>query len=101
MATSCGGPPAMATFFNCCRPTKKAMYRLSGDQNGRRTPSVPSSSRTSNESSDRIQIEVRFRVTAVPTKAIVRPSGDMRGHDRTTPGGDVTANRVGCGAGSE
>ena len=61
---------------------------------------MPSSSRASNESSERTQIEVRFRVTAVPTKAIVRPSGDMRGNDRTTPGGEVTVKRVGCGAGS-
>src|SRR5262249_15243228 len=60
VASSCGGPPAIATFFSC-GPAKNPKYLLSGDQNGRNAPSVPSSSRTANESTARTQSETRLR----------------------------------------
>ena len=44
----CGGPPAMSTFFSL-PPAKNARNRLSGDQNGRSTPSVPGSGRASSD----------------------------------------------------
>jgi hypothetical protein len=40
--TVCGGPPVTATFFSL-PPATKPSQRLSGDQNGRRVPSVPGS----------------------------------------------------------
>ena len=54
-----------------------AMKRLSGDQNGRMTPSVPASGRASSESSGRIQI--RRLPSPSAANAMCRPLGDTTG----------------------
>jgi hypothetical protein len=48
------GPPPRGIFFSLPR-WKKAIIALSGDQNGQRAPSVPSSSRDSIVASECIQ----------------------------------------------
>jgi hypothetical protein len=51
-----GGPPATCTFLSLLS-AKKAMYRLSGDQNGNDASSVPAIWRVVSVASDRSQSE--------------------------------------------
>ena len=66
----------MSTFFSL-PPAMNPTNRLSGDQNGRSTPSVPASDRASSASSGRIQIRRLPSPSAANT--MLRPSGDTTG----------------------
>jgi hypothetical protein len=62
-------------------PTKKAMYRLSGDHIGRpssRAPSVPAIGRASTLSIGRSQ-SCALPAESTPRKTRLRPSGEIRG----------------------
>jgi hypothetical protein len=69
----CTGPPERSIFFSL-ESAKKAMKRLSGDQNGSAAPSVPARGVISAESSARIQICCLPSFTR--TSAAKRPSGE-------------------------
>ena len=93
----CGGPPAISTFFSL-PPAMNPRKRLSGDQNGRMTPSVPASGRASSESSGRIQI--RRLPSPSAANAMCRPLGDTTGGLAFCAfGGEISGNRT-TGAGS-
>src|SRR6266850_3011319 len=69
-----GGPPCASTFLSLAS-AKKAMVRLSGDQNGKEAPSVPSRGRADRESSDRTH-RSSFPSGLRATKVRRHPSGD-------------------------
>ena len=91
--TFCGGPPVTSIFWSLPAETKP-MKRLSGDQNGRPAPSVPSSARALSALSARIQIRF-FPVESVALNARMRPSGEIRGASIVVISGGVgTSNRT-------
>src|SRR5688572_21415990 len=69
-----GGPPNISMRFSL-PPAKKAMERLSGDQNGYNAPSVPGSSREISDSIGRSQSLLPLLELA--TKAMIWPLGEM------------------------
>ena len=72
------------------------MKRLSGDQNGRPAPSVPSSGCALSALSARIQIRF-FPVESVALNARMRPSGEIRGASIVVISGGVgISNRTSC-----
>src|SRR6476661_3807771 len=92
---TCGGPPATATFFSLPSATK-ARYRLSGDQNGAREPSVPGSGFGARELSGRSHTRVRLSESC-PMNAMIFPSGEILGMNcGVTDGGIGTVNRSCC-----
>src|SRR5262249_56783738 len=73
----CAGPPETSIFLTLPSATK-ARYLPSGDQKGRVAPSVPPNGCAVSAFSGRTQIRVLPELS-VALKAIVRPSGEMRG----------------------
>src|SRR5215467_1043485 len=78
-ATTNTCPPVTSTFFNWLREEppkqKKPSQRLSADQNGNQAPSVPGSSLSAGESSERTHNMVLPAVSSA-TYVIQRPFGD-------------------------
>ena len=90
-----GGPPAMSTFFST-PPDMNPRKRLSGDQNGRSTPSVPGNARASSASSARTQMSRLPSPSAA--NAMCRPSGDTTGGlGFCVPGGESNGKRTTAG----
>src|SRR5436190_4165837 len=76
------GDPPSASVRRSLPPAKKAIDRLSGDQNGETAPSVPAIGSGSGVESERTQ---RLRTPfEAATKTIRRPSGDTASPDMST-----------------
>ena len=90
-------PPAAGTFLSLS-VVKKAIWRLSGDQNGRWPVSVPGMGRASSEARSRTHsLNAPLGSSVVNTR--LRPSGEMAesaaSNDSVTPSGPSTDTRAG------
>src|SRR5262249_51996638 len=79
LLTTRTGPPEYSTRLSL-PSAKKAISRLSADQNGLIAPSVPGNSRGSGEPSERTQSRRGETPVFVATNATCRPSGDTTGN---------------------
>jgi hypothetical protein len=97
---SCGAPPAASTRFNL-PVAQKPMLRLSGDQNGKKAPSVPGSARASRVSSERTQSIDWLPPLPEAKNASFLPSGESasQGWLNVPPSGGWIWNRVTSGRG--
>ena len=86
--------PVAMSIFDRRSSVKKPTKRESGDQNGSRAPSVPSSRRGSRLASSRTQ---RWLVPDADSavRASQRPSGEMTACSRRVPGGAATGKSIG------
>src|SRR5271169_4152305 len=105
-----GGPPDTSIFLSF-PSAKNPRKRLSGDQNGRKAPSVPASTCAVSVSSERIQ-RADFPSALVAAKAIRRPSGETARGAAGAPvaaycraklhvSGGETRNRTDCASSGE
>src|SRR5215471_20271643 len=74
-----GAPPESETLLSF-PPEKNPISRLSGDQNGKRPPSVPASCLAADESRDRTQRLNSGFDPLLATKTMCRPSGETSGN---------------------
>ena len=89
-------PPSTSSRLSLSS-AKKPTDRLSGDQKGNPAPSVPASARADPDSRERSH--KREWPSAVATKAIVRPSGEMASDSGAVVGGVLMSARISESAG--
>src|SRR5262249_24648086 len=97
------GPPAAGIFFSMSS-AKKAMYWLSGDQNGLLAPSVWSRRWADDDPRGRTH-SARRPSALLATSAIVLPSGEIAAEDigpggAVVPSGQESTNRTVAGSGA-